>query len=93
MLEEWFISLVCEEFGGYPADAIENLNNDVNGLIFKIMDLRNYHRSKQAYDEDVKNQPDMTKRRNSAGIDRVRTMVFSLAKERMKELQEKANQK
>jgi len=38
---------VCEEFGGYPAQAIKALDDD-DGLIFRVMALRSFAKAHAA---------------------------------------------
>lgn len=45
------ISRVCEEFSCLPAEAIHALEHDHNGLIFVILDMRNYAESKGVLDD------------------------------------------
>jgi hypothetical protein len=81
--DEYLISRVCEEFPCYgPAEAIEALENDVGGLIFKILDLRAYSKAKEIYDTTP-----MDKRPKSKLIDKVSEITMELAKERIAQAQ------
>jgi hypothetical protein len=79
---EWLISRVCEEFGGYPAEALEAIENDVGGLIFKIIDFRAYAKAKHAYEEGQK-ETDLNRRPQGPLIDIVRDIDWELNKERL----------
>lgn len=66
--------MVCESFGCMPNDAIEAIENDVGGLIFKIIELRAYASAKQQYDS----APSADKRPTGGIYDRVSETVFAL---------------
>lgn len=72
---------MCEEFNVLPAVALEALENDFCGLIFRVMDTRDYAKSFTAFKEDLK-IVDVNQRRRGAGIDRVRNTWWKLQKEK-----------
>lgn len=54
----WVISRVCEEFNCLPDAARAALEDDTNGSIFQIMQLRSLANAKQRIDGvDGKNMP------------------------------------
>jgi len=52
-------------------------------VIFKIMDLRAYARAKETYEHSLKTETDPMKRPSNPVIDKVRSMTFELAKEKI----------
>jgi len=76
---------VCEEFHCLPAEAIDAIQNDVGGLLFRIMDLRTYARAKDVYDSTP-----MEKRPKSRLMDKVAEIKFGFARERMERLKRQA---
>lgn len=84
---EWVISRVCEEFGCLPVDAIEALESDVDGLIFKILSLRSYAKAKQMFDEGLK-ETDVSKRPSGPQFDLVRDIYWDLQKARLAQVHE-----
>lgn len=73
---------MCEEFHCLPADAIEAIDNDVGGLLFTIIELRNYAKAKEIYDTTP-----MEKRPKSATIDLVGEIKAGIAKERIQQFE------
>jgi len=47
---EWLVSRVCEEFGCLPSAAIRELEEMPVGLVFDVMALRSYARTKDRVD-------------------------------------------
>ena len=83
---EWVISRVCEEFNCLPAAAIEAIDDDIGGLLFKIIGLRSYKKAKEQFDEGQK-EPDLTKRPSGPLFDKVREIEWELNKEKLKRKQ------
>jgi len=52
----WIISRVCEEFGCLPDAARRALDNDFNGSLFKILDLRGLASAKSRIDHAAKGE-------------------------------------
>ena len=44
------LSRLCEEYGGYPAEALWHLEHDPDQLALRILPLRAYVRAKAEYD-------------------------------------------
>jgi hypothetical protein len=42
--EEWLISQVCESFGCLPSDAVREIEETPAGLIWRILEMREYRR-------------------------------------------------
>jgi hypothetical protein len=61
-------------------------------MLFKIMDLRAYARAKEVYDRSLK-EPDMNKRPTGPMIERVRSMEFELAREKINKYRQAEAQK
>lgn len=80
---------MCEEFSVLPAVALDAIENDEEGLIFRVIDVRDYSKSFAAFTEDQKLP--MEKRRNSSGIERVRDIYWGLQKRLLAEKLAKAN--
>ena len=72
---------MCEEFNCLPAEAIDALENDVGGLIFKILDIRSYLKAKQIYDSTSMNE-----RPKTPAMDKVSEITMGLARERIERL-------
>jgi len=51
---DWVVSRVCQEFGCLPAAAGKAIEEDENGVIFRIMALRAYSSAKHQWDERPK---------------------------------------
>ena len=67
-----------------PDTAIAAIENDSSGLLFKVMDLRIYANAKSVYDTSKPED------RPKGGVyELVSINTFKIAKERMKELEEK----
>jgi hypothetical protein len=76
------LSRVCEEFRCVPSVALEELENDVDGLVFKIIGLRAYARAKGEYEAGLK-EKDLSRRPTGPLIDEVQTNVFAIARKKM----------
>jgi len=63
------------------------LENDVDQLIFKIIQLRTYARAKEQYDQGLQEQ-DLSKRPRGPMIDVVREITFEIAKEEIRRRRE-----
>lgn len=72
---------MCEEFDVLPAVALEALEEDVCGLIFRIIDIRDYAKSYIAFTQDLK-IPEISNRRNGPGIAKVREFYWEIQKEK-----------
>lgn len=79
---EWIVSRVCEEFRCVPSIALEEIENDVDGLLFKIIELRNYAKAKTEYEEGLK-ESDLSKRPSGPLIEKVQENVFDIAREKI----------
>lgn len=79
---EWVISRVCEEYHCLPAQAIEAIDNDVDGLLFKIIDFRAYAEAKRLYEQGQK-ETDLERRPSGPLIDRVRDIFWELSREKL----------
>ena len=54
----WIVSRICEEFHCLPDEARRAMDDDYNGSIFKIIDMRGFANAKQRIDQaDSKNVP------------------------------------
>ena len=51
---EWVISRICEEFGVLPTQAIKELDKDPERLVYRIITLRAFARSKSHVDNAKK---------------------------------------
>lgn len=63
-----------------PAEALEAIDNDVDFLLFKIMDLRAYAHAKEIYDTTP-----MDQRPKNSVMDVVGSIKIELVKERIAE--------
>jgi hypothetical protein len=82
------ISRICEEFHCLPGAALEAIEEDVGGLLFKIIDLRSYARAKKTFEEGQK-ESDISKRPSGPDIDRVTDIVGELMVEAFNKRKEK----
>lgn len=79
---------MCAEFPCLsPAAAIEALENDAGGLIFKIIEFRAYQAAYESYKEGQK-LTDASQRPTGPTIDLVRENTFLLAEEEIKRRRE-----
>jgi hypothetical protein len=51
---EWVVSRICEEFNVLPTQALEELDNDPERLVYRIMTLRAFANTKQQLDDAKK---------------------------------------
>lgn len=66
------------------------MENDIGGLIFKIIDLRSYFKAKRLYEEGQK-EPDISKRPTNPTIDLVRDIAWELAKDKLAKSKESSD--
>lgn len=50
MPEAWLVSLICEEFGCTPSQALREIYEAPWPLVMDVMDLRAYQRAKEYVD-------------------------------------------
>jgi len=77
---------VCEEFHCLPAEAIEAIENDIDGMLFKILDVRIYSQAKHIYDTTP-----MDKRPKTTAINKVSEITMGLARERIEKFKKNNN--
>jgi hypothetical protein len=71
-----------------PCEAIEAVENDVGGLLFRIMDLRAYAEAKRIYDSTP-----MDKRPKTKILDMVSEIKASFVRERIAEHERQEREK
>lgn len=72
-----------------PRQALDEIENDVSGLLFRIIDLRTYAKGKEYHDSTPAD-----KRKNTPLLDRISSITVELAKERIaKKLKEADGQR
>lgn len=72
------MGLVCEHFHCDPQRALQLIDDDIDGLLFRIIDLRVYARAKEIFDTTP-----VEKRKNTPLMDMVGSVTVELAKERI----------
>jgi hypothetical protein len=86
---EYVVGRVCQEFPCFsPAEALEALEQDAGGLIFRIMEYRSYASAYELH-ESTKTM-DFAKRPKGAMLDLVRANGFLIAGEAIKAHEESA---
>jgi hypothetical protein len=69
---------VCENFHCLPHEAIQAIDNDVDGLLFRIIGLRAYADAKEHYDSTP-----VEKRKQAPMVEMVSEFTIELVKERI----------